>query len=571
MTLALSPARTGPDVAGRVAGRLLALTGAPDTAAVTCAVDWAGPLDLALSAERDVQAACGLMHVHGRAAGRPVPLAVDYASTVAGVLAAQGVTAALIARTRGARPAAVRTSVAQAALLALTQYLAAATTEEEDAAEPSGTDGPGAPALVSRDGVRLELEALDAEPWIAFWRRLGAPPDAVRRGWRAFQGRFATAVSPLPPALAATVRGLPFTALRAAADAAGASLLAVREDPAPPAGVPPWTLTPLPGGGAPRPAGPDTAPPLDGLRVVESTRRVQGPLAGHLLRLLGAEVVRVEPPGGDPMRGIPPLTGGCSARFAALNAGKTVVEADLTTGSGRARVRELVRGADVFLHNWAPGKAAALRLDAGDLGRVRPSLVYAWASGWGEALGPRPPLGTDYLVQAHSGLAAALRPAGEPPAPSLMTLTDVLGGLLCAQAVLAALLERLRSGQGRRADSSLYSAAALVPRPQHRVHWGPFDQPLATGEGHLWLGPEARAHPERVARALGAPATEDPAVLAARARTLTAGALLPRLAAAGAPALPVCTDLAALARDPRLAPALDTGRYAAPRTPWEFA
>lgn len=210
------------------------------------------------------------------------------------------------------------------------------------------------------------------------------------------------------------------------------------------------------------------------------------------------------------MRGIPPLTGDCSARFAALNAGKTVVEADLTTGSGRARVRELVRGADVFLHNWAPGKAAALRLDAGDLGRVRPSLVYAWASGWGEALGPRPPLGTDYLVQAHSGLAAALRPAGEAPTPSLMTLTDVLGGLLSAQAVLAALLERLRSGQGRRADSSLYSAAALVPRPRHRVHWGPYDRPLATGEGHLWLGPEARAHPERVARALGAPATGTP-------------------------------------------------------------
>lgn len=71
MTLAVPPARTGPDVARRVAGRLLALTGAPDTAAVTCAVDWSGPLDLALSGERDVQAACGLMHVHGRAAGRP--------------------------------------------------------------------------------------------------------------------------------------------------------------------------------------------------------------------------------------------------------------------------------------------------------------------------------------------------------------------------------------------------------------------------------------------------------------------------------------------------------------------
>ncbi|MDQ0809015.1 crotonobetainyl-CoA:carnitine CoA-transferase CaiB-like acyl-CoA transferase [Streptomyces sp. B3I7] len=618
------PAPTGPPVAARVAGDLLALTGTPDAAVVACDIDWAGPLALALPEERAVQAACGLMHVHGRAGGAPAPLAVDYASTVAGVLAAQGVTAALLARARGAATRAVRTSVAQGALIAVAQYLAAATAGEERVAVSSGVGEPGSstaegrapspgagdraahlhppapddappgdpgaqppgagragaagarkptgtPGLISADGIRIELEALDAEPWIAFWRQLGAPSDAVRQGWRTFQTRFATAVRPLPPALAETVHRTPFTALCAAATASGASLLAVREDPAPPTAVPPWTLTPLAPGSAatPRPTTP-TAPaePLAGLRVVESTRRVQGPLAGHVLRLLGAEVVRVEPPGGDPMRGIPPLADGCSARFGVLNAGKTVVEADITTTAGRARVRDLVRDADVFLHNWAPGKAAHLRLDADDLARVSPALVYARASGWGEALGPRPPLGTDYLVQAHSGLAAALRPADEPPAPSLMTLTDVLGGLVCAQAVLTALLERLRTGRGQRADSSLYSAAALVPRGKRRARWGPYDRPLATGDGHLWLGPEARAHPERVARALGAGATADPA---AHARTLRGAVLLPRLAAAGVPATPVCADLAALARDPRFAPALGTGVYAFPRAPWEFA
>jgi crotonobetainyl-CoA:carnitine CoA-transferase CaiB-like acyl-CoA transferase len=594
------PAVTGPPVAARVAADLLALVGDRDTAAVTCAIDWAGPLDLALSEERAVQAACGLMHVHGRATGEPVPLAVDYASTVAGVLAAQGATAALLARARGAYVGAVRTSVAHGALIAVAQYLAAATAgapnssgdrgraeqgrgELRDLLRGSGGEAPGGrewagaagaktptgtPHLVSADGIPIELEALDAEPWIGFWRRIGAPPEAVRNGWRPFQARFGTAVNPLPPALAEAVHRTPYPELHAAATASGASLLAVREHPEPPTTVPLWTLTPLPGGDPATPTTSHPTPPLTGLRIVESTRRVQGPLAGHLLHLLGAEVIRVEPPGGDPMRGIPPMADGCSARFAALNAGKTVVECDLTTAAGRAEVRELVRGADVFLHNWAPGKAAQLRLDADDLCRVRPGLVYAWASGWGDALGPRPPLGTDYLVQAHSGLAAALRPADEPPAPSLMTLTDVLGGLLCAQAVLAALLERARTGEGRRADSSLYSASLLVPRGERRVRWGPYDRPLATGDGHLWLDPGARAHPERVARALGAGPSADPA---ARARTLPGADLLPMLTRYGVTATPVCTDLAALARDPRLAPALGTGAHAFPRAPWEFA
>jgi crotonobetainyl-CoA:carnitine CoA-transferase CaiB-like acyl-CoA transferase len=309
--------------------------------------------------------------------------------------------------------------------------------------------------------------------------------------------------------------------------------------------------------------------PLAGLRVVESARRVQGPMAGHVLRLLGADVVRVEPPGGDPMRGIPPIAGACSARFSALNAGKTVREIDFTWASGRQAVRELVSEADVFLHNWAPGKAARLGLDAEDLRAARPGLVYAWASGWGDAMGPTPPVGTDYLVQAHSGLAAAVRPAHEPPAPSLMTLTDVLGGLVCAQGVLAALLARLRTGKGGRVDSSLYSAAALVPRGRRRPE--ATDRPLCTRDGYLSLGPEARERPDRLARALdvgtGAGADE----IAARARTRTTAAWLTRLAAAGVAATPVCTSLADLARDPRFAPALAVGEYAAPLAPWEFS
>ncbi|MDQ0746394.1 crotonobetainyl-CoA:carnitine CoA-transferase CaiB-like acyl-CoA transferase [Streptomyces africanus] len=571
------PATATAPVAVEVAAHLLGLVGDPATATVAWDIDWQGPLSVPLTDEHAVQAACGIMHVHGRAAGRPAPLAVDYASTVAGVLAAQGVCAALLARAGGADVTRVRTSVGQAALLALAQYLAAATADGDDpeGCPPSRADAgqelvPAACSFVSADGVCFELEALDAERWLDFWRLLGVDRADTGRGWRSFQQRFATATCALPPVLSATVRRASFTAVRSAADRAGATVLPVRQDPLPPTVTPPWTLTPFPEpGGTTIDRDGTAAAPLEGLRVVESARRVQGPLAGHVLRLLGADVVRIEPPGGDPMRGVPPMAGTTSARFSALNAGKAVTEIDFTTDAGRRAVRDLVSEADVFLHNWAPGKAVRLGLDADDLRAARPGLVYAWASGWGDALGPEPPVGTDYLVQAHSGLAAAVRPADEPPAPSLMTLTDVLGGLVCAQGVLAALLTRLHTGRGARVDSSLFSAAVLVPRGPGRP--AATGRPLHTRDGYIALGPRARQRPERLAPALGLAASASADAIASRARTRPTAHWLPRLAAAGVAVTPVCTSLADLARDPRFAPALTVGEYAAPLAPWEFS
>ncbi len=596
-----------PAVAATIAGRLLRHTapGPQDTTGPgrdteRYVVDWAGPVDADLPDERAVQAACGLMQVHGRATGGPLPLAVDYASVVAGVLAAQGATALRIARARGLDLREVRTSVAQGALLTVGQYLAAETARAQSGApEPDLPHVPVAPSDVPRagglatletsDNARVEVETLDPLAWREFWARLGVAPALAGRGWLPFQQRFATAVCPLPDELRQAARRRTPAELRAAAHHTGVSLLTVGFDPAPAVRPAPWLLTPGPasvpraracpdtGVPGPRPAVPVSGAvlPLTGLRVVESTRRVQGPLAGHVLRMLGAEVVRIEPPGGDPMRWLPPLAGDCSARFSALNAGKPVVEADLTAGQGRDTVRALAAEADVFLHNWAPGKAAGLGLDASDLLPGRPALVYAWASGFGDAFGDRPPLGTDYLAQVHSGLAAAVRPADQPPAPSLMTLTDVLGGLVCAQGVLAALAAREVTGRGGRVDSSLVSAAALVPRPAHRVRWTALDRPLRTADGHLCLGPEARACPEAVLRLLdgsGPTAEED---LVARFVRRTTEQWTARLAEAGLTATPVLTDLTALARDPTfraaVAPPDPSTGHARPYAPWEFA
>lgn len=533
------------------------LTGS-SPAAVDCAIDWSGPVGMPLPDETAVQAACGIMHVHGRAAGRPTALGIDYASVTAGVLASQGILAASIARARGAHVSEVRTSVTQAALLTVQQYLAVAV------ADSTVDHNAGArPPFTTADGVRCELETLDAEPWLRFWRTLGVENKAISRGWWPFQQRFATASCSLPTALHEAVHRTGFAELSAVAAEAGVSVLPVLDDPEPPWDVPASISTPLPGNATrawPAPSG----GPLEGIVVVESTRRVQGPVAGHVLHMLGADVIRVEPPGGDPMRGIPPLAGGCSVRFRSLNEGKRVVEVDIKSAAGRRTLHELVADADVFVHNWAPGKAEQLGLDAEDLARSSPGLTYAWASGWGQVAGETPPLGTDFLVQAGSGLAAAISPLGTPVAPSLMTLTDVLGGLVCAQGVLGALLRRVRTGRGSRVDTSLFSAAGVVPRST-RPLWNSIDGALETSDGFLVL--PRGIEPEATGAVFGVA----PEAVALRCREHPTEAWVRRGAEAGIAVTPVCTDLRDLVADVRFGSALGRSEHVYPLSPWEFS
>lgn len=507
-----------------------------------CRIGWSGPVAVPMSCERDVQAACGIMQVHGRATGTPRVLGVEYASICAGVLAAQAVTAGMLARLRGGTAVKAATSVAQAALLALGQYLATATVQQPgtgEAGSPASSEGP--PPFRSADGVRFEIETLDAEDWLRFWTTMGVEHAAIAAGWPPFQQRFATATCTLPTALGAAAASRGYRSVCATARAAGVGILPVRAAEAPGVAVPesPWRLRAVGGPGrvgpvpALSPLGPHDRGPLAGLRVVESTTRVQGPLAGHLLGLLGADVVRIEPPGGDPLRGVPPMAGGCSARFLALNRGKRAVEADLKSASGRRTALDLAGTADVFLQNWPPGRAARFCLDHGDLAAVHPALVYAHAGGWAEALPTSRPPGTDYLVQAYTGVAALLTGPGVPPAPTLMTITDVLGAVIGAEGIVAALLARARSGVGVCAETALVDAAHLI-----RVATDLTDATTLTG---------------------GAMVTE-------------AGAGTGSGVGAVGPAAGVVTDLATMAADPAYAAALVTdGTVTYGRAPWSFA
>jgi crotonobetainyl-CoA:carnitine CoA-transferase CaiB-like acyl-CoA transferase len=255
------------------------------------------------------------------------------------------------------------------------------------------------------------------------------------------------------------------------------------------------------------------------------------------------------------------MVGDCSARFLALNHGKRVVEADLRTASGRETVRDLARNADVFLHNLAPGKAARMGLDDEDLLKINQGLVYAYASGWGEERGCNPPPGTDFVAQAYSGLAHNVRPAGQRPAGSLMTLLDVLGGLIAAEGIVAALLNRHRTGRGQRISSSLLSAAGVLQAPiaesaaAPQPVWGGWDTPVPTADGHVMVAAGSRA-----------PRSLSPRDLVSQ----TTAEALATLHSAGLCAVAVCADLAALATDPAVSQFVELDGCALVRPPWRF-
>lgn len=539
--------------------------------------------------ETAFQAMAGLMAVNGRPWHEPRRIPLDYVATCAGVLAVQGVLAALIGRVRGAPLQRVRTARSGAALLSVSQYLAAATVM--DATEATGppddpdTSGTGPPFL-SRDGVWFELETLDSTPWREFWAALGLRCREVALGWKSFVNRYAAAVAPLPPVLHRTLGSHDFTDIAVAGARTGLSVCRVRttaeryaDDGPPPA---PWSLRPL--GTGHSPSGdlaviPTAEQPLRGMTVVEATRRIQGPLAGHVLQMLGARVVRVEPPGGDPQRCAEPVVGDCSARFLALNESKSVVEADLKTAEGRRTVRDLALDADVFLHNWAPGKAEVFGLDADALCAANPALVYAHASGWGASSAPDLFPGTDFMVQARSGLAWEMAEGADRPRPTLMTVLDVLGGLVSAEGILAGLLARERSGGPQRVDSSLLSAASVLLRPA--TGHGPsartdpgVEGPHRTATGYIALSLPAVHGPRLLREALDIPAGLSGLPLrravAARLRTRPARGWIEDLDRNGIKAVLVQEELAAVAQEPAFRADVRHGACALVAPPWRF-
>lgn len=198
--------------------------------------------------------------------------------------------------------------------------------------------------------------------------------------------------------------------------------------------------------------------PLDGIKVVEFTIMIAGPYGGRLLADAGAEVVKVEPPEGDPMRYRTPLRDGASTYFGALNAGKQSVALDLKDPDDVRRALDLIADADVLLENYRPGVMEKLGLGRDVCLEVNPQLVYCSVSGYGQA-GPK----STYpayapILHALSGYdmtnMSYQRGAKAPPATGTF-VADVMAGQVAYGAVLTGLLGRTRSGHGDHLDVAL--------------------------------------------------------------------------------------------------------------------
>jgi crotonobetainyl-CoA:carnitine CoA-transferase CaiB-like acyl-CoA transferase len=265
--------------------------------------------------------------------------------------------------------------------------------------------------------------------------------------------------------------------------------------------------------------------PLHGLRVVDCSAIIAGPIATAFLATYGADVVKLEPLEGDALRGYPSTLPGLSRYFLGINRGKRSLAVDLKHADGLAVARRLARAADVFVESFRPGVAARLGLDDATLRADNPGLLYCSVSAFGQTgpLAERP--GLDPVVQSYGGLAWE-QGAADGKAPELVrgSLVDYYTGSLAASGILLALIARGRTGVGQRLETSLLDGALAMQAG--RVFWAEAVEPAEavrdllgdrvsriypTREGHLYLYVELPKFWRGLCRTLGLEAwLEDP-------------------------------------------------------------
>jgi alpha-methylacyl-CoA racemase len=199
--------------------------------------------------------------------------------------------------------------------------------------------------------------------------------------------------------------------------------------------------------------------PLSGIRIVDLTNLLPGPLATLMLAEAGAEVIKVERPGGDDMRGYAPQWQGTGAAFSLLNRGKTTVTLDLKAEAGAAQLRALLEGADILVEQFRPGIMERLGFGYEAARAINPRLIYCSISGYGQT-GPRAAeAGHDLNYIAGTGLLSLQPgPPGRPVVPPAL-VADIAGGTFPAVInILLALRQRDRTGQGCHIDIAMTDA-----------------------------------------------------------------------------------------------------------------
>ncbi|WP_338661258.1 CoA transferase [Pararoseomonas sp. SCSIO 73927] len=230
--------------------------------------------------------------------------------------------------------------------------------------------------------------------------------------------------------------------------------------------------------------------PLRDVRILDLSKVFAGPLCGQYLGDLGADVIKVEPvKGGDDTRAWAPQKEGQSATFMALNRNKRSLSLDLKSEAGRAIVHRLAADVDVVIQGFGGGTARKLGVDSDTLRALNPRLIYCEISGFGRSgpLGYQP--GYDVMLQAFSGMISTMGQPGGPFARASFSPVDLGTGMFALSGILAALLEREKTGQGAYVELSLLDTAMGLMTYLAQNFWLTGKPPQRMGTAHPSLAP----------------------------------------------------------------------------------
>ena len=264
--------------------------------------------------------------------------------------------------------------------------------------------------------------------------------------------------------------------------------------------------------------------PLDGLLVADFSRILAGPYATMLLADMGAEVIKVEGPGGDDTRTwMPPVRDGVSTYYLGINRGKRSIALDLRDDGDAEAARELARRADVVIENFKPGGMDRFGLGYDDVRAANPGVVYASITGFGSGAGAHVP-GYDLMVQAISGLMSLTGDPDGPPYRAGISVFDVMAGNHAVIGILAALRHRDATGEGQHVEvnllssaltglvnhSSAYVAGDTVPYRMGNAHPSVFPyEPLPTADNDLIVSAANDGQFRKLCEVLGIPEVAD--------------------------------------------------------------
>ena len=230
--------------------------------------------------------------------------------------------------------------------------------------------------------------------------------------------------------------------------------------------------------------------PLEGIRILDFTQAMAGPIATMLLGDLGAEIIKIEPINGDQTRKwAPPYMNGMSSYFLSANRNKRSIAVDLKQAEGKSIVEKLLKSADVVIENFRPGTMEKMGLSYDETAKIKEDIIYCSLSGYGHT-GPWKDLpGYDLTVLANSGLMSINGEEGRPPLKFGVPIADITAGLFSDIAILSALHERSITGRGQYIDMSMLDSNFLVLTYQAFDYFATGKNPEKLGSAHSSIAP----------------------------------------------------------------------------------